>query len=1049
MFREKIMCLAAVAMALAVVITAQCAVVGPITGTDVVTVSADAELHGSAAPEGVLRIAGGTLSVRPEGNESVTLPSALKSKLSLWLDATTNVVVDAEKGGVVQWLDARETPVTSLSDLAARESSGDFTYVRAKALLNSSKPVFNATPPQLVNFAALGGRPAVDFGEYQTDSRWLYFTQGNGTAPKRVNTTSFVGLVAFHNSFGFVLGDVTNLVAEGGNIIYHKSQASSLAGYISDVDSKEAARGYTRAETRLNGVRIKPWATSFIFHEKFQIFSNVGPVFDDLSNGTNKTPFASALFNGANYRKDSGSGKSAHDRQGGGIVAELLVFKNLLSDSERRQVEAYLAAKWLGVSALGKSEIAEGASLSVDENSPALVTESDVVGRGTVAKSGSGRLVVDRAQSLSEVALAVEKGAVEIGQRQDAHRITPVVGVSLAVSPSNITASAGSPERFAVTGTGASSTALLWADDIGGTPIDITGVKTTLTLPIDEECANAYSSRLSASNNLLANGSFEFPKVTGNGERIANLSETVWFWDGEDVEYKPVVIAPYGSTWRTSTTDKVDGSQVLVLTVNNALTVEASRASQWFDAPVSGIYTLRLWMSRRESRSEAEGVLKMKLELDGEEFCTIVNQDDANGNRNNFRKVCVDLPPMTAGRHKFSISTSKEDDTTDRSVIVDGVSLTLSRVGEFVKVQNPGFESYSTKITSQVNNGWYLGLDSVAGWTFEKQPSDSSAGITQNSTYWWWDLSDAEFAETDYRKIFLRNGYAATGVTFPKDGKVLMSFRYSNRANRKDSTGAISPDLRNVGHTLSVALDGTTMNTVMPVVAYQFEHSFLVDVTAGDHALKIGSMAPDGTGDYSSVIDDVRMEYLSGCVANGESCECRIVAPSNGFYAVTIPLGGIPPEYGVKGTVRNNWKYYPARTSISVDGTTIGEVVVEKSERTPFVFRLPYLATGSHTLTVSGVASGSAESAMRYVGVCELTPIVFATPPARVNGVDISLRDGAKLDLQFPGTIDVHGQLKVNGKTIRGHVSSESYPQWVTGPGALFVAGKGFMILIR
>ena len=66
-----------------------------------------------------------------------------------------------------------------------------------------------------------------------------------------------------------------------------------------------------------------------------------------------------------------------------------------------------------------------------------------------------------------------------------------------------------------------------------------------------------------------------------------------------------------------------------------------------------------------------------------------------------------------------------------------------------------------------------------------------------------------------------------------------------------------------------------------------------------------------------------------------------------------------------------------------------------------------------------------------------------------MNGVDISLRDGAKLDLQFPGTIDVHGQLKVNGKTIRGHVSSESYPQWVTGPGALFVAGKGFMILIR
>lgn len=996
-----------------------------------------------ALPDSDLHITQGTFTVTTNENAVPVLPDNLKTKMSLWLDATTNVVVDVERGGVVQWLDARESPVGNLEELADREASGDFEYFRAKALLDSSNPVFNATPPQLINFASLKGRPAVDFGEYQTDSKWLYFTDGMGTVPRRVNTTSFVGVIAFHDTFGFLFGDVTNLVAEGGAMCYHKSAARDLVGFIASGDRN--CYGFTRGEPRLNGTRIDPESTSYLLHEQFQILSNVGPAVEELPNYATDHPFASVIFNGANFRKNSGSGKSPYDRQGGGIIAELMVFDTVLTDSERRQAESYLAEKWFGVSILGKVLIDEGASLAIGESAPDTVIVSEIAGRGVVEKDGNGRLIADRAESLDNVTFAITSGSVEIGQKQDAHVVAPVAGVSLAVSSSNLTASANLQGRFAVVGEqNAQASVLFSADRFDDMPIDISGVRATLALPIGDACLKRTSMIFSTKSNLLENGSFEMPVLVEPTTRvlIANCEPGAWFWDGGETNQKLAHYIRYGDALRTDTTQKIDGDQALALTINSNTDTESACVSQYFDAPVSGIYTVRLWMSRRESRSEVEGKLKMTLSLDGEVFCTVVNQADANGDRNKFRNVVVDLPPMSAGRHKFTIGTPKEDDATDRSLVVDGVSITLSCAGEFVKVPNPGFESFPSRISeASEDNGWYAGgLTQSDGWTFGGLRNNSTAGITQNSTWWSWTLAQNSDVASDYRKVYLRNSYASSELVFPHDGIYRFSLRFSNRAGLN----------RPIGHKISIFVDGDVVGTVNPVTQQQFAYAATKTISAGTKTLRIESVAPNTTpdGDYSSVIDDIRIEYLACSLTNVDSQDLLINAPSNGFYSLAVPISGDMPEYGEIDGIRNNWKSYPARTSILLDGSKVGEVIVEKPDRTPFVFRLPYLTAGDHCVTISGIADGSGPSSRRYVGVCNLMPLEFDVP-AQFKDIDISLCNGAKLDLQFPGALHTTGRVKINGTSVKGLITSQTYPQWVSGPGTLSVSGKGTVLIVR
>ena len=1024
-------------------VACQASVIGPISGSDTVTVTWDTELHGIAAPGGKIAVKSGTLSILSNCLENVSISPGATNGLSLWLDATKNVFVDENVGGIVQWLDAREPGVTSLFDVEAREASGGFIYKRAKTHISDSS--YGASAPVLTAFDGIGGRCAVDFGNYMDDSRWMYFTEGDGSSVKRIRVGSFLAVLAFHSKVGFLLDDVNSLESSGGTVFFHKETASGSAGSIGKfAPDNESCFAY--GETRLNGKRVNPSTAGFSIGEQFQLFSQVGPsVAKNGSDGTGRSqdaygnPFASVLFNDRNYNSEN----SGYARQGGGIIAELLIYDHVLSELERREVEAYLAAKWFGVSVAGRVAIADDAAMSVGSESSNDVVVIDVQDSGAIIKSGSGNLVVDGGYSLSDTRLVVDGGSVEFMRKREFPLVAPVPGTRLSLTNGVIAASSIPGTDFCVDGYGEYPGVVLHPVDLAGQKIVLSGVSARISPSVtaipaeDEVYADAFPS------NLISNGSFE----DSTGNLATSAPDGFWFKES-GISGTPKV-AEYGGPWRSDTTFKVDGNNILALQVNGSTD---AKASQYFIAPTGGIFRLSLWLARRESRSESEGTLKAHLLLDDNVFYANSNRADWRGDRNVFRKFEVELP-ISAGRHKLSIVSPYDGVETDRALIVDDIRLFLVRAGEFVPIANPGFESYEGAKTSQDQNGWYAKLSSSSpsyvGWTF----SAVECGITQcDSTWWNHALSFEGDATADYRKAYLRNGgYIAQQVSFPRNGHVRFTMRFSNRCNGSNS-GVLDGNMRNVGHHLDVSIGGNVFGSAYPLSQRQYSFSAEADVVAGVQELKVANVGA-ANGDYDAVIDDVCIEYVApvsnGVIANGASADLTVTIPSDGFYALSLPLAGKVAEIG-STNVCNGHLYYPAATRISIDGSRIADAVVESGEFENMVFRLPRLESGLHTLTISGLGSGSGSLAVRRVGAPCIIPMEMESLPADcVKNVNVVVLEGTKLDLQYSGTLRVKGRVSLGGKTAAGIISAQSHPNWIDGPGALEVIPHGFVISFR
>ena len=170
-------------------------------------------------------------------------------------------------------------------------------------------------------------------------------------------------------------------------MFFHKGLGASIDGNIAagGADNNTMYLG----ETRLNGTRIDPRIVAYNYNA-FQLFSQNGP--DRTTRGT---PYASTFFNNCNFKPTNGG---TLVRQGGGALAEFIAFDRVLSDAERREVEAYLAAKYFGVPVAGRVEVSAGATLAVGaggltSNAHRAAVLSDSCGAGTIRNAGVGTLV--------------------------------------------------------------------------------------------------------------------------------------------------------------------------------------------------------------------------------------------------------------------------------------------------------------------------------------------------------------------------------------------------------------------------------------------------------------------------------------------------------------------------------------------------------------------------------------------------------------------------------------------------------------------------------
>ena len=1001
---------------------------------------------GLNAPNGALVVDADTTVLTNGFN--ATLPSALADEATLWFAADTNVIAD-ENGGVTEWRDVREAANAETrlykAALAYLPEEGEAGYE-----FRSELPVLVTT-----NKLSRPGAKVVDFGAYGS-GRWLYFAAPGSTDRLRVTIGSFFTVIGFDSTCGHILGDVAELATGALGVMYfHKGMGSQVGGNIAT--GTEANSTMHLGETRLNGTRIDPRNVAYNGNA-FQLFSQNGP--DRASRGT---PIASTFFNNCNFKPTNGG---TLVRQGGGAVAEFIAFARVLSDAERREVEAYLAAKYFGVPVAGRVAVADGATLAtgVDGLTDTLyhaAVLSDSCGAGTIRKTGYGTLRLDRPVSIDATRLDLAEGRFEMGHLHLAPFVAPCVNRKYQVGTWWWTCLGARTDGFlSVEGTDApDDNVSFYPGDWAGRAFIVKGMTGTIRNLPEPYTPPAVGF---AETNLLVNGGFEQPAV--DPYKSAELINIVgWSANANPAR---ISVAQYGSVWRSTTTDKVEGNQVLALTYNG----NAGSIQQTFTAPFDGLYRLTFWAGRRESRQETEGQLRMYVHLDGQDVALHVNCADHRGSRDAMRQFMVHLPPLAKGQHTVGFRIDNNV-STDRSVILDDVRLVPIAKGEFVSVPNAGFESVEM-ISKDPNNGYYMWAPKEATWSFISTYTNlvdngdgtvttnvttggNSCGISGYST--WFACQRAvpapgEELENLHKAYVQGHGKIATTVTAPRAGTVVFTMRYGNRANASWNDPGVG-SVRTTGHTCRVLLDGVEIGSVTPTCeAMRTFVSVPVDITAGGHLLEIENVPP-ASGDVATVVDDIRIGYdTTAYVAKGETLSASLTAPSNGFYRLDVPAIGAELQLGHVNGSNNGVNHYPVTAYVYLDGALTSKIRLERPGWTTFALVLPYLTAGAHTLafTVSSNGAETGTDGRFRVGKLDLQPLAFreTAPADAMKDTTIRLDAGGKLDLQFEGVMSL-GKLEIDGASVLGDVGAASDPTHFSGPGVLRVLPKGTLILFR
>ncbi len=201
----------------------------------------------------------------------------------------------------------------------------------------------------------------------------------------------------------FLLGDSST---NGAALSFHR-------GIDGTVWYSGANGSFKAAPVFVNG-RIADVGEKFVLPETPSVFSTVAT---DYAG----TPTASTF---AVDRWQNGNGLAW--RTGGSTLAEIVIYTNRLSYSERRDVEAYLMKKWLSQPApgyvlanntrvgLSGLEIQATGTVALAVSGSGTVSVPDLSGTGNLLKTGAGKLMLGDTRSLAGT-IKVTQGAVRFG----------------------------------------------------------------------------------------------------------------------------------------------------------------------------------------------------------------------------------------------------------------------------------------------------------------------------------------------------------------------------------------------------------------------------------------------------------------------------------------------------------------------------------------------------------------------------------------------------------------------------------------------------------
>lgn len=314
-----------------------------------------------------IRVSDGTLALRQggEGAAPAAAPAAVREQAAFWADASDasgSLVMDGDV--VTRWCDRRETDFAAPTRWNARPASTGLGTVR--------------TPQTRV---VKDGRAAVYFGGLDTEND-CFMKFSDGAAEKKLSNVRH--LFAVHGVYGCwgapigATGNPCDWFAGAAIKAYAPDMAAHFIQYANTMS------GLFTGRTFLDGARIDPLAVPP--KRGFQLleteFTDVPTVVDAFYNM-----------------------KNAKGRQGGDYLAEVIVFTNALTASERLAVEDYLMRKWdLGgaraQSGRGRVATALGTTVSAAADTPETTDFLSLAftGEGAFEKTGEGTLVVGRGQ---------------------------------------------------------------------------------------------------------------------------------------------------------------------------------------------------------------------------------------------------------------------------------------------------------------------------------------------------------------------------------------------------------------------------------------------------------------------------------------------------------------------------------------------------------------------------------------------------------------------------------------------------------------------------
>ena len=962
--------------------------------------------------------------------------------LTLWLDATQNVVTDGD-GKVVDWFDCRETTPSS----SASSHSHPFASSRHQWVAGLS----DGAPSLVSDVAALGGKSYIDFGpygDYGAGGKWLCISNTSGSAYGFLPMVEAFVVVAKHTSSARGCGTLFSGY-------YNKTAAHPFwAGDDSKFWFSNANTRADKGSTRL---------------DRNTVWGGMVPI-DDMDFHLVSTQLP--LNQDAAEKKWNILGGDRAVHAGGMRIAEVLAFSARLSEFDRMRVEEYLWRKWMGTRQISVGTVAVNTDATVTIDTDSDVT-GDLTGGGSVVKEGNGQLRVPGLDFTGTVEL--REGQVRTDGASFAVKETGQRFLATATSVVSIDSEPTANGTVAKYGQGLMSIASLPAD----TKRLVVENGTLRLAPSVSDAVPVAATFPNSDFEQFAGRFADFVNIGGGTGTTQPQSSRGWTFDRTGRTANNAVCLERLQHWHVREPgERHERSWLRRRRISSSL-------------PGKGYRHLHA-----AGGGNIQGVLPR-----GRLWHVVLRCPDSDRWRTGERVHGIDHFLFYALRGEAAVPSGGRthvQPTQTNRIYVDDVKILPVEMRDTapvaVAIANPSFELPWTNLAKAYNDYSYVPDENACtGWSFQSTANDWIGSMVRRRWYNGIAIGSNESTcsiPDEMPDGFLCAqiyGYFAVSQTlaFPSAGRYRLRFHLAKRDVTAPQTVVVS-----IG-------DAVVRKAIVRHSEFRPYEAIFDLAEGGEKVLKFAGtkVTEDNTPHTAgcALLDAISLERVSetipaNLVANGTFDDGaagwdvsgnvnRISAVETWKWVNDIPRAPLQGADGVMfrsasdGTLAQDvtfpapgryelsfrcqtFERYPTDlTRLSLLQVTVGDNELHRRAFFDDV-KLPFVITAVGTKRLEFSVSHKVNSPVANVIIDDVA-IVAAPAAARTDlanyipsNMEVEVASGGVLNLDFDGVANVAG-VKYNGVKLTGEVSHETCPTWVMGRGVLSIVPNGSMILFR